>query len=219
MAQGLFTAEFAIFFAALFVVYHATRHRFKWLIMLAGSAYFYLRSDGWEHLLVLIVIIGVNYCLVSLIQITERPPLRRLFFILCLSFNLSTLLFFKYSRLATEPFLFSAEVVGAFAMPLGLSYLSLKASGYAIDIYRKKVRHDRHFGRFALFNSFFLEIPSGPIDRARNLLPQINTGIAHRDPGVGQVGAGLVNPPREAFHAALEALAEHVRAAAAPHRA
>lgn len=53
----------------------------------------------------------------------------------------------------------------------------------------------------------------------RNLLPQINTGIAHRDPGVGQVGAGLVNPPWEAFHAALEALAEHVRAAAPPPRA
>ncbi len=48
-----------------------------------------------------------------------------------------------------------------------------------------------------------------------NLLPAINTGIAHREPGVGQVGAGLVNPPREAFHAALAALAEHVRTAAA----
>ena len=47
-----------------------------------------------------------------------------------------------------------------------------------------------------------------------NVLPQINTGIAHRDPGVGQVGAGLVNPPWEAFHSALEAFAEHVRAAA-----
>ena len=47
----------------------------------------------------------------------------------------------------------------------------------------------------------------------KNLLPQLNTGIAHRDPGVGQVGAGLVNPPWEAFHAALEALAEHVRGA------
>ncbi len=45
-----------------------------------------------------------------------------------------------------------------------------------------------------------------------NVLPQINTGIAHRDPGVGQVGAGLVNPPWEAFHAALEAFSEHVRA-------
>ncbi len=49
----------------------------------------------------------------------------------------------------------------------------------------------------------------------RNLLPQINTGIAHRDPGVGQVGAGLVNPPWAAFHDALEAFAEHVRASRA----
>lgn len=49
----------------------------------------------------------------------------------------------------------------------------------------------------------------------RNLLPQINTGIAHREPGVGQVGAGLVTPPWEAFHAALEAFAEHVRASRA----
>lgn len=40
-----------------------------------------------------------------------------------------------------------------------------------------------------------------------NLLPTINTGIAHRMAGVGQVGAGLVNPPWECFHAALAALA------------
>lgn len=40
------------------------------------------------------------------------------------------------------------------------------------------------------------------------ILPQINTGIAHRDAGVGQVGAGLVNPPQECFEKALEAYAE-----------
>jgi len=49
----------------------------------------------------------------------------------------------------------------------------------------------------------------------RNLLPQINTGIAHKEPGVGQVGAGLVTPPWEAFHAALGAFAQHVRASRA----
>jgi hypothetical protein len=37
--------------------------------------------------------------------------------------------------------------------------------------------------------------------------PQINTGIAHREPGIGQIGAGLVNPPRACFEAALHALA------------
>ncbi len=44
-----------------------------------------------------------------------------------------------------------------------------------------------------------------------NLLPTINTGIAHKDPGVGQVGAGLVSPPWSCFHQALEALHAHAR--------
>lgn len=42
---------------------------------------------------------------------------------------------------------------------------------------------------------------------ALDTLPQINTGIAHREAGIGQVGAGLVNPPWECFKSALEALA------------
>ena len=37
----------------------------------------------------------------------------------------------------------------------------------------------------------------------KNILPQINTGIAHKDAGIGQVGAGLVNPPWECFAKAI----------------
>jgi len=40
------------------------------------------------------------------------------------------------------------------------------------------------------------------------ILPIINTGIAHKDPGVGQVGAGLVRPPMKCFEDALEAFVE-----------
>jgi hypothetical protein len=47
------------------------------------------------------------------------------------------------------------------------------------------------------------------------ILPQINTGMAGREAGVGQVGAGLVTPPVEIFPAALTRLAELVRARAA----
>jgi hypothetical protein len=39
------------------------------------------------------------------------------------------------------------------------------------------------------------------------ILPQINTGIAHRRPGIGQIGAGLVNPPLVCFEEAGRALA------------
>jgi Protein of unknown function (DUF1116) len=40
------------------------------------------------------------------------------------------------------------------------------------------------------------------------VLPFVNTGIAHREPGVGQIGAGLVEPPMEAFAKAVRALAD-----------
>jgi hypothetical protein len=56
----------------------------------------------------------------------------------------------------------------------------------------------------------FRGVPTG-IDIRRvietGILPQINTGIAHKDAGVGQVGAGLVNPPWECFRDALLAFA------------
>ncbi len=56
----------------------------------------------------------------------------------------------------------------------------------------------------------FRGTPTG-IDVAKvvrtGLLPQINTGIAGRVPGTGQVGAGLVNPPMGCFTGAMEALA------------
>jgi hypothetical protein len=45
-------------------------------------------------------------------------------------------------------------------------------------------------------------------------LPQINTGMAGRVAGTGQVGAGLVQPPQQCFEQALAALAEEARAAA-----
>jgi hypothetical protein len=39
------------------------------------------------------------------------------------------------------------------------------------------------------------------------ILPQINTGIASRRAGIGQIGAGLVNPPMECFSGAVRAFA------------
>ena len=40
------------------------------------------------------------------------------------------------------------------------------------------------------------------------ILPQINTGIAHKDPGVGMVGAGILRAPEKCFKDAFEALQE-----------
>src|SRR5207245_10813689 len=50
------------------------------------------------------------------------------------------------------------------------------------------------------------------------ILPQIDTGMAHREPGIGQVGAGLVKPPRVRFDLAFEALGRARAGAAQPSR-
>ena len=63
----------------------------------------------------------------------------------------------------------------------------------------------------------YLGVPTG-IDIRRvvetGLAPTINTGIAHREPGIGQVGAGVVKAPMGCFTAALTALADKLGIAA-----
>ena len=48
------------------------------------------------------------------------------------------------------------------------------------------------------------------IDGDSPLAPTINTGIAHREPGVGQVGAGVVKAPLACFEQAVRALADRL---------
>ena len=59
----------------------------------------------------------------------------------------------------------------------------------------------------------YLSVPTGIDIRLvveTNLAPTINTGIAHREPGVGQVGAGVVRAPMACFEQALQAFAKSV---------
>lgn len=59
----------------------------------------------------------------------------------------------------------------------------------------------------------FAGVPSGIDIRLvleTGLAPTINTGIAHREPGIGQVGAGVVKAPMACFAAALRGLAEEL---------
>lgn len=61
----------------------------------------------------------------------------------------------------------------------------------------------------------FRGVPTG-IDLRKvlesGMLPVINTAIAHKEAGIGMIGAGITNPPMEAFKKAALALADHIRA-------
>ena len=104
--------------------------------------------------------------------------------------------------------------VGGFAMaaaPAIVSFVSgtpQDALNATLEMYEITVAEHRHFTIPALD---FRGTPTG-IDIRKvvelGITPRINTGIAHKESGVGQVGAGLVRPPKEIFEQALIAYAE-----------
>lgn len=80
---------------------------------------------------------------------------------------LGTLVFLKFCGVFAE----LVNAMGAslpmlkLAMPLGISFYTLEAVSYLVDVYYKKIPAERNFARMALFLTFFPTIMEGPICR------------------------------------------------------
>jgi len=104
--------------------------------------------------------------------------------------------------------------IGGFAMATAPAIVSFvggtpkDALNATLEMYEITAAEHKHFSMPALD---FRGTPTG-IDIRKvvelGIAPRINTGIAHRQAGVGQVGAGLVRPPMAVFEQALVAYAE-----------
>ena len=104
--------------------------------------------------------------------------------------------------------------IGAFAMaaaPAIVTFISgtpQDALNATLEMYEITAAEHTHFTIPALD---FRGTPTG-VDIRKvvelGITPRINTGIAHREAGIGQVGAGLVRPPMNVFEEALVAFAE-----------
>lgn len=73
-------------------------------------------------------------------------------------------------------------------LPAGISFYFFQSMGYLIDVYRGKIKAEKHFGYYALFVSFFPQLLAGPIGRADSLLPQYKE---ERSFNYAQVSYGL----------------------------
>src|SRR5918911_1275120 len=58
-------------------------------------------------------------------------------------------------------------------LPIGISFHTFQSMSYTIDAYYGRIETERSFVRFLTFVSFFPQLVAGPIERASNLLPQL----------------------------------------------
>lgn len=61
------------------------------------------------------------------------------------------------------------------AIPLGISFFSFQAVGYLFDVYYRRIKAEHNWWDYMLFVGFFPQIASGPISKAKDLLPQIKS--------------------------------------------
>ena len=89
---------------------------------------------------------------------------------------------FKYFNFINESVFSLLELAGIrwtvpnldVLLPVGISFYTFQAVGYSIDVYRGTIKAERNFMTYALFVSFFPQLVAGPIERAKNLLPQFH---------------------------------------------
>ena len=192
------------FLGALVILYYLMPLKRRWLVLLGGSYFFYWLASG--KLIVFLLITTVSVYLGALAMEREQKAFdsvrkslekeerkarkaammrrKRHIVLAMVLINVGLLAFLKYYHF------FSANVNALgnslnfgiqlpalkLVMPLGISFYTLSAVGYVIDVYRGQTAADHHFGRLALFLSLFTNITEGPISRYGQLAGQAFEG-------------------------------------------
>jgi len=172
--------QFLLFLPAVACLYFALPPRFRWVLLLGASYFFYM---CWKpgYLVLILVSTLVDYVAALLLARTGSPFKRKSLLALSLLVNLGLLLFFKYFNFFNESlrqvfqyFSLSYDMPHAdLLLPVGISFYTFQTLSYTIEVYRGSRRPERHLGYFALYVSYFPQLVAGPIERPGSLLPQL----------------------------------------------
>lgn len=169
--------SFAFFFGFVLVCVLLTRASRRWIPLLAASVLF--AACGSIASLVLLALFALwGFGFARLIESARSPRVRKLLLAGAVGGGVAVLWAYGpvslFETAADGPLpLQGAAGAAGIAVPLGLSYYSLKVLAYLFEVYARRMPSERHFGRFLLYVAVFLELPAGPIDRPQALLQQL----------------------------------------------
>ncbi|MFK5878516.1 MAG: MBOAT family O-acyltransferase [Flavobacteriaceae bacterium] len=175
-------------------------HKYRALLLLIASYFFYFY---WEPSLVLLLFAStvIDYYVGIKIHESNNQKKRKLFLYLSIFVNLGMLFFFKYLGFFTETTMALLDFFGIehvtetssqsyniekILLPVGISFYTFQTMSYSIDVYRKLIKPERNFIKYALYVSFFPQLVAGPIERADRLIPQFYKKIQINIPAIKQ---------------------------------
>lgn len=153
-----------LFLPLVLLCYFLAPKKLKNYILLFFSLVFYI-FGGPKFLLVLLFVVLIDYIGAILINKTNK---KKLFLILTLILNISTLVYFKYTGFFLENVnnIFGLNItIPDIVLPIGISFYTFQAMSYVIDVYRNKVSLQKNYLTLLLYVSLFPQLVAGPIVR------------------------------------------------------
>lgn len=169
---------FAIFLPIVFLLYQAVPNKYKQVLLLAASYYFYM---SWNVKYVVLILFTTAISYACGILLVRYPKFKKQLLILTMIACFSVLFFFKYfnffqntlCRILNRIAIPLSPITLKLMLPVGISFYTFQTMSYVIDVYRGQVEPEHSFITYAAFISFFPQLVAGPIERTSNLLPQI----------------------------------------------
>jgi len=176
--------NFMVFFPIVCLIYFIIPHCWRYIWLLLASYYFYM---CWNPKYALLILTSTFITYVSGLLITkadEKNKVTQKKVVVAISFasNLAILFLFKYFDFAISNINRILSLVGIqlinpsfdLLLPVGISFYTFQALSYTMDVYRKEVKTEKNFLKYALFVSFFPQLVAGPIEKSSNLIHQIS---------------------------------------------
>ncbi len=174
---------FWIFFPTFFVLYFLTKGQVRMTLCLVGSYLFYGWWD-WRFLGLIALLTGINYwCGLKIAEVGDEVHQRKHYVTFSIVSSLAILGFFKYFDFFMDSFYSMTQTIGinfhplvmGIVLPVGISFYTFQTMSYTIDLYRKEMPVERSLLKFSVFVSFFPQLVAGPIVRAKDFLPQLQS--------------------------------------------
>ncbi len=196
--------EYLIFLPIVFILYWLLKSSYKNqnILLLISSYVFY---GWWDYRFLSLIIFSsfLDYYVGLKIDETAEASQKKRWLLVSLCSNLGLLGIFKYYNFFADSFASTMSTIGwevndltlNIILPVGISFYTFQTLSYSIDIYRGQIKATKDMVGFFTFVSLFPQLVAGPIERASNLIPQIenkrtlNTNLIKT--GIFQIFIGL----------------------------
>ncbi len=191
--------KYAVFLILVVLMYYIIPKKYRYFVLLIGSFIFYYLSSKILGMFLLTSIITVYIlgllidrenlkikCIDESISKEDKKLFKnnikknkKLIVLFGIIINFTILIILKYSGFLITTFndIFNSNFkVLKFILPLGISYYTLMAVSYIVDVYRGKINADTNIFRVMLYLSFFPQMLEGPICNYSDTADQLYKG-------------------------------------------